>query len=147
MTDPNQPDPAPATETPRTDAAIECFHHVWAIPVDFARQLERELAEAKAEAATYAERMSRAEDRLAGQERAHEHEAQHLANCIVLEQHRAEKAEAERDTLKQTMARIYLSLGTNETDSTKWPEQIDALRKELDDLRKDIRNLDERHPL
>lgn len=40
----------PATDTPRTDLACYCDKG-YAVPADFARQLERELNEAKAEIA------------------------------------------------------------------------------------------------
>lgn len=60
------------TPTPRTDAAIrgrniEGFGQIGWIPVDFARQLEREIAELRAELAklqAHADRVNEANDKL-----------------------------------------------------------------------------------
>lgn len=54
--------------TPRTDAAIELYgerpHMVAAVPVEFARQLERELAECQAQSHGLARRVVEAETKL-----------------------------------------------------------------------------------
>lgn len=114
---PDQSDaPTEQPDTPRTDAAIQHSPFECSISIDFARTLERELAEAHKECAEQARLNGMGAEREAG-----------LHGRIA-------ELERELAALRNSHANIYLALGGNEADHTKWPEQIAALRADRERL-------------
>lgn len=47
-------------------------------------------------------------------------------------QEEVDRLRADNDALRNSHAAIYLALGNNEADHTKWPEQISAMREKLE---------------
>jgi chromosome segregation ATPase len=56
-------------------------------------------------------------------------------SCVSKEAFKVKELRAEVEQLKQSHGQIYISLGTQEADCSKWPTQIAHLRAEVERLR------------
>jgi len=111
--------------TPRTDAAIELYGErpfmVSAVPVKFAQQLERELAESQAQSHGLVRRVVEAETKLEVAE-------QQIRNCLeIIDDDAKEKSE-----LKDEVAKINHQLLNTESDLIQSQAEVERLKKELD---------------